>query len=250
MLTRVLLIISIVIGLGIIALSQFMVRPQILSIIDTRDTNKREWDKETATRKKKEKELAETKTKLDDTSKTLEETQTQLTSAKSQAENESKRANGLQTELTRTKTDLHEVQQKIAAWDALGIPVEQVKSVIASEKKVRAANDALEEEKKVLNNELVRVKRELALYKPGEEDPVLPVGLKGKVLVVDPKWNFVVLDIGDKQGLVPRGVLLVSRNSKLIGKVRVMSTQDNRSIANIIPGWKLGDIMEGDQVLY
>ena len=79
---------------------------------------------------------------------------------------------------------------------------------------------------------------------------VLPVGLAGKVLVVDPKWSFVVLNIGEKQGAVRRGVLLVSRNSKLIGKVRISSTQAERSIANIMPGWKLGEIAEGDQVLY
>jgi hypothetical protein len=30
--------------------------------------------------------------------------------------------------------------------------------------------------------------------------------------------------------------------------VRVASVEENRSIANVLPGWKLGDILEGDTV--
>jgi hypothetical protein len=43
---------------------------------------------------------------------------------------------------------------------------------------------------------------------------------------------------------------MVSRNGKLIGKVRVSTVQPDRSIANIVPGWQLEEIMEGDQVIF
>lgn len=43
--------------------------------------------------------------------------------------------------------------------------------------------------------------------------------------------------------------MLVSRNGELVAKVRVADVQDSRSIANIMPGWKLKDVMEGDVVL-
>jgi len=78
----------------------------------------------------------------------------------------------------------------------------------------------------------------------------MPVGLKGRVLIVDPKWSFVVLDVGEKQGAVKNGVLMISRKTKLVAKVRIMSLQPERSIANILPGWNLAEVMEGDQVLY
>jgi hypothetical protein len=42
----------------------------------------------------------------------------------------------------------------------------------------------------------------------------------------------------------------VHRNSKLVGKVRIQQVMANRSVANLMAGWKLGDIEEGDQVLY
>ena len=72
----------------------------------------------------------------------------------------------------------------------------------------------------------------------------------GKVLAVDPKFEFVVLDIGEKEGALENGQMLVNRNGKLVAKIKITdSIQPNRCIANVMPGWKLGDIMEGDQVL-
>ena len=68
------------------------------------------------------------------------------------------------------------------------------------------------------------------------------------MLVVDPKWDFLILDFGSNLRLPDRGVLLVSRNGTLVAKVRVMNVQTNRSIANIMPGWKIKDVMEGDLV--
>ena len=126
-----------------------------------------------------------------------------------------------------------------------------MKQLVDRERKQREEIAALEEEKKIISRTLAKTKAELDSYKQGEEAVVeLPSGLKGNVLVVDPKWNFVVLDIGEKQGVLPKGVMMVSRNSKLIAKVKIVNVQADRSIANIMPGWKLGEVLEGDTVLY
>ena len=77
---------------------------------------------------------------------------------------------------------------------------------------------------------------------------MLPADLKGKIVVVDPKWDFVVLNIGDNAGVIQEGELLVSRNGKLVAKVVVRSVQKDRCVANVIPGWKLGEMIEGDDV--
>jgi hypothetical protein len=44
--------------------------------------------------------------------------------------------------------------------------------------------------------------------------------------------------------------MMVSREGRLVGKVKISTVQADRSVANILPGWQLGDIMEGDQVFY
>jgi hypothetical protein len=46
-----------------------------------------------------------------------------------------------------------------------------------------------------------------------------------------------------------RGEMLVNRNGKLIGKIRISAVQPTQSIANIDPSWKRDEIAEGDQVM-
>ncbi|HEX7653585.1 MAG TPA: hypothetical protein VF607_08765, partial [Verrucomicrobiae bacterium] len=57
-----------------------------------------------------------------------------------------------------------------------------------------------------------------------------------------------VLNIGDDQGVIEDGQLLVSRNGKLVAKVVVKSVMKSKCVANVIPGWKLSDLYEGDVV--
>jgi hypothetical protein len=108
----------------------------------------------------------------------------------------------------------------------------------------------LKEEGKLLAAKVKKLEGQIiALTSDKEVDPPIPAEVRGKVLVVDPKWDFLVLDVGSRNNLPDRGVLLVSRQGELVAKIRVTSVQDNRSIANIMPGWKLKDVMEGDVVL-
>jgi len=247
MLLRILLIVTILIGIGAIAVSQFVVRPHVVTIIEARNKNLQDYKNEQGAHTKTKKTLKDTQGKLTETEKNLDETKTQLTAANAKATDQEKRANGLDSELTKTKQTLGGVQADLAAWNALGVPVNQVQAMITEVKKLRAANDAIEEEKKLLLGNINKLVAKLKIYEGDEESvPILPAGLKGKVLVVDPKFNFVVLDIGSKAGVEPKGVLMVSRDAKLVAKVKVMSVQPDRSIANIMPDWNLSKVMEGD----
>ncbi len=251
MLLRVFLIVAILAGIGVIVISQVQLRPHIQGIIDERTENAKQRDDQKKRANKAETDLKETKGKLSETETKLGDTEKQLVDANTKVADESKRANGLQEDLGKTKMLLKDSQQNIAAWEALGIPVEQVKTVIAKEKQLRVANDALEEEKKILSRKVVSLNTELEKWTKGDDrEVVLPTGLRGKILVVDPKWNFVVLNIGEKDGVLQNGIMMVSRESRLLAKVRIMSVQSDRCIANILPGWRLGEVSEGDQVLY
>ena len=100
-----------------------------------------------------------------------------------------------------------------------------------------------------MGQKIKRLENELAIYKTPDYAVPLPAGLKGKILVTDPKWNFVVLNVGEEQGVLEHGEFLVNRDGKLVAKVKVRSVQKDRSIANVVPGWQLGEVMEGDQVI-
>jgi hypothetical protein len=250
MLLRVFLILAILAGIGTVAVTHFMVRPHIQGIIDERDTNKKNWDRELARANKLTKDLKTTQETLATTEKNLDDTKNQLAVVTVKATEQENRANGLQQKLDTTTADLTDTRQRLAAWNALGIPVEQVAQVIESEKRFRRDYAIIQEEKKIILAENKRLNGIVEELRGGEERPVEMPGVKGTIVAVDPKWNFVVLDVGEKAGAKQRGVFMVSRNGKLIGKVRVSTVQPDRSIANIVPGWQLEEIMEGDQVIF
>jgi hypothetical protein len=247
MLLRICLIVAIVASAGVITVSHLKVRPHVQAIIDAREKNARDRDIERNASNKAQVDLKTTKAELDSTKSTLAETQTQLASAKSQAETENKLANGLTKDLAATEQARNESEQKLARWNQILLDPSQVQDVIASEKNLRANNDDLKEQLKNATKEVALLNKVIE-DRIGDIDPPLPAGLKGKVLSVDPKWDFVVLDIGEKQGLKDRGVLMVSRGSKLVAKVRVKDLDADKCIADIMPGWKLSEVMEGDHV--
>ena len=250
MLLRVFLILAILAGIGTVAVTQFMVKPHIQGIITVRDENKQNWDRELARANKLNKDLKTTQETLATTEKSLEETKTSLVAMTSRATEQERRANSLQQNLDTTKRDLSTAQQELAAWKALQIPVEQVSQIIESEKRFRDLVAVQKLEKEIMLKENTRLSNMIADLTSHEDLPVPMPGAKGTVVAVDPKWNFVVLDVGEKGGARQKGVFLVSRNGKLVGKVRVTNVQPDRSIANVVPGWQLDEILEGDQVVF
>jgi cell shape-determining protein MreC len=249
MLLRICLVLAILAGLGVIGLTQFKIRPKMLATIQERDFNKTKWTEFEGKFKKSQRDLKETQETLTKTTTELEDTKTALTAATAKADEQQKRADVLRQTLDQTKIDLTTAQQGLAAWTALGIPVNEVSALYASERNLRSANEALELEKQILNKEITRQSEQIRLILHPDAPVPLPRELKGRVIAVDPKWDFVVLDIGFDQGARQNGVMMIGRDSKLIGKVRLTNVQPNRSIANIIQGWKIGEVTEGDMVL-
>ncbi len=77
-------------------------------------------------------------------------------------------------------------------------------------------------------------------------------GLEGRVLAVNQAWNFVVLNLGDKNGVVSNAEMLVKRGSQFIGKVRVTSVEPSTAIADIVSNSvpRGMTIQPGDNVIY
>jgi septal ring factor EnvC (AmiA/AmiB activator) len=248
LLLRLCLVLAILAGIGVIVVSQAVLKPQIQVIIDKRDTHEKNWKTAVTVTNKLNRELKDTQVKLKSTEENLDTTKTALASTTKQLEEETKRSNDRSMAIEKLKSELKGMSDKLAAWEALGYTVDQIAGVIKQLKEFKSNNEALLDENKLFKARIDRLEREIADLRGSGEDPVMPASARGRVLVVDPKWDFLVLDVGSKLGLKDKGVLLVSRNGALIAKVRVMNVQPDRSIANIMPGWKLKDVMEGDQV--
>jgi cell shape-determining protein MreC len=144
----------------------------------------------------------------------------------------------------KLREERNDAQAELAAYKSLMTP-HQVANAATLIKNLQDSVVALQEENTLLGR---RIKRERDAS--GEISRFrLPADLSTKVLVVDPKWHFVVLDAGEDQGVLERGELLVSRGGKLVGKVRVSRVERNRCVADVMDGWDLAELMEGDQAI-
>lgn len=249
MLIRICLIIAIVAGLAVGVLNFVTVKDKI-NTLQTDLANTKQSLTETRTKlASTERDLTQTKSDLAETKQTLETTKAQRDKAVNDAAAQLKRANQLADDLSKTKKDLGDAQAELESYKLTGLTPQQILSLNKRLKDAQDALAAVQEENRLLAQNVKELKNRLAIYEIAGYKVPLPAGLKGKILVSDPKWDFVVLNVGKDQGVLEYGELLVNRDGKLVAKVRVTSVQKDRCIANVMPGWKLGEVMEGDQVI-
>lgn len=250
MLMRISLIVAIIAGLVAGGLNFVKVKEKITTLQVDLKRETGEHQKFETLAKQTQKDLDKTKATLKQTEATLTATTEEKDKAVKEAEAQGKRADKLADDVKKVTKERDDAQGDLAAYRATGYTTTQIIAFDKQYKGLQTNLMVVQEENKVLLKAKKRLENELAIYKGDESFVVaLPAALKGKVLVTDPKWNFVVLNIGEDQGVLDRGELLVNRNGKLVAKVMVRSIQKDRCIANVMPGWQLGDIIEGDLVI-
>lgn len=106
-----------------------------------------------------------------------------------------------------------------------------------------------------LNNRIKDTETKLSAAEQKEKlrsSGMVRAGLQGRILAVNPGWNFVVLSVGDKQGVIVNAPLLVVRNNEPIARLRITSVEPSTSIADVIPGTvrKGVSVQPGDSVIF
>lgn len=248
MLIRISLIIAILAAVAVGVLNFVKVKEKIETLITERNDWHAKFDATDA-------ELTRTKGELDKTTKDLNQTKqaladmtTERDSAKAEMEAATRRATELSDNLAKTTRERDDARADLFAYKSTGFTADQIAGLGKQIKQLNEAIEVANEEKKILERNVAKLEARLAIYE--ESPPVTaPASLLGSVAVTDPKWDFVVLDVGEEQGVRENCELLVSRNGKLVAKVMVRSVQKDRSIANVMPGWKIADVVEGDKVV-
>ncbi len=247
---RISLIIAILAGLAAGTITFLKVQDIIVSTRKERDDWHTKDTEEIAAHTKTKATLKTTQAKLDTTEKELAQTKTDLENANNKVAELDKQKTDLIAKLDKTTGERDEAQQKLEAWRILGLQPDEVKAMVAELDKTRKAKEALIGENKLLVSKVVEWETRWTNFFGDTGQVILPTGLRGKILAVDPKYDFVVLDIGEDQGAKVRGEMMIDRDGKLLGKVRIKTVLKDRCIANILPNWTRGDIDEGDEVLY
>ena len=248
MLIRISLIVAIVAGLLAGALNIVKVRDKISTLITQRDDFHTERDQARTELASTKKDLAKTKDDLTQTRQELTDTKTQRDTAVADAKKHTQRADDLADKLTKTTQERDDAQAKLAAYQATGLTADQVGGLNKALKSTQNELEAVKEENGVLQRTVSRLTAQINELIGTNYVVTLRADLRGKIVAVDPKWDFVVLNIGGDEGVLNDGEMLVSRDGKLVAKVIVRSVQKDRSIANVVPGWQLGDVIEGDEV--
>lgn len=250
MLMRISIIVAILAGLAVGALNFTVVKDKITAIDAQREKEKGDKETAQASLRKTTAELKATNDKLKQTETTLAATVEERDSLRNDLDKATKLSAKLKDDLDKKTKAYDDAKAELAAYTGTGLKPEEIVNI---RKSFKGLEDQLAEDKVLiigLQKKVRNLNNQLAIYIGDESYRVrLPAALRGKVLVMDPKWNFVVLNVGEDQGVLEQGELLVNRNGKLVAKVKVRSVQKDRCIANILPGWQLGDVLEGDMVI-
>ena len=186
------------------------------------------------------------------TKEDLSRTQTELATTKDEL-------TATKGELSRTQDQVTQLNSTITAKNAEIATKEDAIATMEQEKagqqtQIDELNNTIatmEDEKQDLNDKVVTLEQtivELEALKGESVGRPLPRGISGKVVLVNKDWNFVVVNLGSKNGLVPAAEMLVHRGDKLVGKIQISGVAKDMAIADINADWSVSQIREGDFV--
>ena len=197
---------------------------------------------------------------LKSTKTTLDKTKGDLTDAQAKNQELSLKADKLDKDLTTTKTDLESTNSKLKVTqeqlqsytDELKgkKPAELFSQISDLSEKVKAT----ESENKIISSAKDKMEVELKKLRESEEmrrpGGTKSISLSGKIVAVNPTWNFVILDLGKNDQVVEGLSMVIYRGEKMIGKVKVVTVDATTSVADLMPGTPAQAIEVGDQIVY
>jgi len=185
--------------------------------------------------------------------------QTALETARKDAEENKKTAEAragelkkTQEELAKTASDARAAQLKLEQLNKVLPPGVDPSKIIEEMKKVQTDLETLNQEKSILSTKLAELESENSSMKKRLQNRVqgeIPKDLVGHVMAVNAEWNFVVLDVGENDGVVANKSMLIYRDGALVGRVKITSVEPSISIGDILPKWTNGELREGDSAI-
>jgi hypothetical protein len=115
--------------------------------------------------------------------------------------------------------------------------------------------DSAEREKSLLSEKLQTVKERSSQLEDEKKRRAVAhgkVGVRGTVLAVNQAYNFVVLNLGGRNGVEAHSEMLVVRDGTFIGKIRISSVEPATAIGDIITSTLARgvQVQPGDIVIY
>lgn len=204
---------------------------------------------------KARKDLAAGQPQVEAANKAAAEARGQLAAATQEAARLKSETESNAGKIAAAQAEIADLKSKVVAVDPgrpLLPPTDEAQSKIKELETRLAEYDTV---KRTLEDQLKTADssvRQMQRVEQQRQMRVMRSGLSGSVLAVDRNWNFVVLDLGDRNGVVNHAEMLVTRGSSMVGKVRITSVEPSQSIADIVPNSTPPGltIQRGDRVIY
>jgi hypothetical protein len=189
----------------------------------------------------------------------LRETQTRVADKEAELIKARKENDNLQAKLHEHESETAQLRTRIDEPD--GNPAVEINPSNASTADLQVQLDDAKrqlkaaEQEKASRTDKVRVRERATPGEAGEtRRPPLGVnpGIHGTVLAVNRAYNFVVLNLGGRQGVEPNSEMLVLRGGSLIGRIRISSVEPATAIGDIITSSLARgvQVQPGDTVIY
>lgn len=256
---KILLVISIVITLLTAGLG-YMTKTKVADLQTNLSKAKDDLLTAKNTAEAAKKDLDKTKQELTAANKAADEAKQKLTAAETERDEAKRKADQLSQDIEQRNTQIAELNKQLegmknpaaGAEEAVNPRVveleEQLKRAIAERDEMKAVQDTLNERVREADERLQTAQATVRRYQSG----IANQSLTGRVLAVNQGWNFVVLDVGDRQGAAVNAPLLVLRGGQPIARLKITSVEPSTSIADLIPGSAArGETVQpGDRVVF
>lgn len=165
---------------------------------------------------------------IEELKKSLEEQVSLRANLEEQLTQAKKETNSLKNQLVQLESQRSELETKIKELQAKMEKVELGTIVVSPEPEMQKV-EAYKEQ--------AQVERDLATQ------------LEGKILVVNKEYNFVVINLGSKDGVKAGDIFLVYRGNTYLGEIKVEKVHDSMSAAGFVSPEMKQQVSEGDRIL-
>ena len=188
-------------------------------------------------------ELADTKTMLANTRETLQITSNDLVIARHTIEDQNATIEARNATINEKEVAIQKLEKEKT-------------DLLANVETLKQQTDDLETENRDLTDANAVLQAKVMdldkMVNPELRKAALPKGQLGSVTLVNPEWNFVIMRLSPEitRNITPNLELLIHRNDRLVGKVRVQTMVDNLAVAEIVSDWQQMPCEKGDYVMY
>ena len=246
--SRAILILAMLISAGSVALA-FLVGGNLNTVKEERDTALDAQQVAEDERALAERNLEEAREDLDNANSRLSQAEDALAQARSALTEQMERADDAETRLTEVITERNNINIELQKWRLTGLSVDQVLTLRDDLSNAKREVAALNAENRELGREVTVLDNRLKLFEEEDYEVKIPASIDARVTAVDPKFAFVVLDVGANRSVLEKAKFSISRGNKLIAKVQVSNVESGLSYANVLPGWNAADIRPGDRAI-